>query len=257
MIPVRELCELASNTKAFEVFTSGNGSAGVYTRDFHRLIVIGHFQCFCNIGRLRRDEGLVYVSGISLARFQLQAINERGNVRTLVKSVVSIAAPTILYTVLVQVLFDTVHWQTVLLISNWYSPNVIGNFVYWYIEVLVQMLVIIGFALSFERVRNIISADPFRCLVIAACVLAVADVLISRYVFDASALFNQGATALPCDHGARNGHSHASSTTQKWIVSSLPSWWWVGRTCWRCLDSDRSPPRYGIISMSPCLPLSW
>jgi hypothetical protein len=185
------------------------------------LIVAGHFELFSPWPMFGETMVLFLISGFSLARFQLKAINESGSVRTLVKSVASIAVPTILYTVLVQVLFDKVHWQSLLLISNWFSPNQIGNFVYWYIEVLVQMLVIIGFVLSFERVRKTISADPFRCFVIATCALALADVLISTYVFDASALFNRVPQHyLPIMVLGMAIHS-ASSTSQKWIVTAL------------------------------------
>jgi hypothetical protein len=108
-----------------------------------------------------------------------------------------------------------------LLISNWFTADSVGVFTYWYIELLVQMLVIIGFALSFERVRNIISADPFRCFVIASCVLAVADVLISLYVFDASALFNRVPQHYLAIMVLGMAIHSASTTTQKWIVSAV------------------------------------
>jgi len=219
MIPVLELCELASDTKASR-FSIRAMEVPVFLRVVSIvLIVMGHFQVVEHWPMFGETMALFLVSGLSLARFQFKAIKESGSVRTLVKSVASIAVPTILYTVLVQVLFDTVHWQSLLLISNWYSPNLIGNFVYWYIEVLVQMLLIIGFVLSFERVRNIISADPFRCFVIATCVLAVADVLISRYVFDASALFNRVPQHYLAIMVLGMAIHSANSTTQKWIVT--------------------------------------
>ncbi|MFJ2690292.1 amino acid adenylation domain-containing protein [Pseudomonas sp. NPDC087336] len=221
MIPVLELCELASDTKASR-FSIRAMEVPVFIRVVSIvLIVMGHFQVSAHWPMFGETMALFLVSGFSLARFQLKAINESGSVRTLVKSVATIAVPTVLYTVLVQVVFDTVHWQSLLLISNWYSPNQIGNFVYWYIEVLVQMLLIIGFALSFERIRNIISADPFRCFVIATCALALVDVLISTYVFDASALFNRVPQHyLPIMVLGMAIHS-ASSTSQKWIVTAL------------------------------------
>ena len=124
------------------------------------LIVIGHFHLFSTWPLSGETTALFLISGISLARFQFKAINERGDARTLVKSVVSIAVPTILYTLLNQILFDRVHWQTMLLISNWFPSNLMGVFAYWYIEVLVQMIIIIGFALSFERVEKHDNCKP-------------------------------------------------------------------------------------------------
>jgi hypothetical protein len=164
---------------------------------------------------------LFLISGISLARFQFQAINERGNVRTLVRSVVFIAVPTILYTLLNQILFDQVHWQTMLLISNWFPPTMMGGFAYWYVEVLLQMIVIIGFVLSFERVRNIIVANPFRCLVLAACALAVADIVISAFLFDASPLYNRVPQHYLAVMVLGMAVHYAHSSAQKWIVSAV------------------------------------
>jgi amino acid adenylation domain-containing protein len=219
MIPVVELCELASDTKASR-FSIRAMEVPVFMRVVSIvLIVIGHFHLFSHWPVFGETMTLFLISGVSLARFQFKAINEYGSVRTLVKSVASIAVPTILYTALVQMLFDKVHWQSLLLISNWFTADSVGNFAYWYIELLVQMLVIIGFVLSFERVRNIISADPFRCFVIASCVLAVADVLISALVFDASALLNRVPQHYLAIMVLGMAIHSAGTTRQKLIVS--------------------------------------
>ena len=219
MIPVVELCELASDTKASR-FSIRAMEVPVFMRVVSIvLIVIGHFHLFSHWPVFGETMTLFLISGVSLARFQFKAINEYGSVRTLVKSVASIAVPTILYTALVQMLFDKVHWQSLLLISNWFTADTVGNFAYWYIELLVQMLVIIGFVLSFERVRNIISADPFRCFVIASCVLAVADVLISALVFDASALLNRVPQHYLAIMVLGMAIHSAGTTRQKLIVS--------------------------------------
>jgi hypothetical protein len=87
--------------------------------------------------------------------------------------------------------FDRVHWQSLLLISNWFPPDKVGVFNYWYIEVLVQMLLILGVVMSIKRVRKAIIANPFPCLIMASCALVVADVLLSRFVFDTTALLNR------------------------------------------------------------------
>lgn len=191
LIPVGELCELANKTTSSKWSIRAMEIPVLLRVISILLIVLGHFHIFSKWPITGETTVLFIVSGISLARFQLHAINERGNVRTLVKSIISIATPSILYALLTQMLFDRIHWQTVLLISNWFPANVIGVFAYWYIEVLLQMIIIVGFALSFKRVRKIIMSNPFRHLVIASCVLAVANVLINAYVFDATALYNR------------------------------------------------------------------
>ncbi|BAW22730.1 amino acid adenylation domain-containing protein [Pseudomonas putida] len=155
------------------------------------LIVVGHLSEFDHWLIVGETSVLFLVSGISLARFQLKAIDERGDARTLLRSLAAIVVPTLLYTALIQLVFDRLHWQSLLLVSNWFPANEVSLFNYWYIEVLVQMIVIIGIVLSIRRVRRVVLADPFRCLIIATCALVALDVLLNRFVFDASALLNR------------------------------------------------------------------
>ncbi|MBV6824622.1 amino acid adenylation domain-containing protein [Pseudomonas sp. PD9R] len=221
VMPVRELCERVNTTKPSR-FAVRAMELPVLLRVFSIvLIVVGHFHVFQNWPFFGETAVLFVVSGISLARFQFQAINERGDARTLGKSIATIAVPTILYTALTQVLFDTFHWQSLLMISNWYPPSVIGSFTYWYIEVLLQMIVIIGFALSFERVRKIIVSNPFRSLITASCALAVADILINAYVFDASVLDNRVPQYYLAIMVLGMAIHYAHSNAQKWVASAV------------------------------------
>ncbi|WP_397449706.1 amino acid adenylation domain-containing protein [Pseudomonas sp. NA-150] len=221
MKPVRDLCALASSTKTSR-FSVRAMEVPVLLRVISIIfIVIGHFNLISGWPVSGETTVLFVVSGISLARFQFQAINERGNAHMLAKSIASIAIPTVLYTLLTQVLFHSIHWQSLVLISNWFPPNLTGGFAYWYIEVLLQMIIIIGCALSFKRVRDIITSNPFRHLVIAACVLAVADILFGAYVFDAAPLFNRVPQHyLPIMVLGMAIH-YANSTAQKWLASAV------------------------------------
>jgi len=185
------------------------------------LIVVGHFHLFSNWFISGETSVLFIVSGISLARFQLKGINERGNARALLKSAASIAVPTVLYTMLTQMLFDRFHWQSILMISNWFTRNDVGDFTYWYIEVLLQMILIIGFALSFERIRTTIMSNPFRYLVFASCLLAVASVLIQTYVFDSSALFDRVPQHYLAIMVLGMAIHYAHSNAQKLVVSAV------------------------------------
>ncbi|MGF0238575.1 amino acid adenylation domain-containing protein [Rhodococcus sp. IEGM1300] len=221
MIPVRELCELRSKAPGSR-FSIRAVEIPVLLRVLAIvLIVAGHFHLFSKWPIAGETKLLFLISGISLARFQLKAINERGNAGSLIKSMVSIAVPTILYTVLTQVMFDRVHWQTLLLISNWFRTEDIGVFTYWYIELLVQMIAIIGLALSFQRVRQAILADPFRFFIITACGLAVASVLINAYVFDASDLQNRVPQHYLSVMVLGMAIYYAHSNVQKCVVSAV------------------------------------
>ncbi|MHC8367185.1 amino acid adenylation domain-containing protein [Pseudomonas sp. ZT5P21] len=221
MIPVRDLCELTHKANSSR-FSLRAMEVPVLLRVMSILfIVIGHLDVFSKWVIAGETKVLFIVSGISLARFQLQAIIERGNVRTLGKSIVSIAIPTILYAMLVQFLFDRIHWQTVLLVSNWFSESEVGVFTYWYIEVLLQMIIIIGFALSFERVRKTIMSNPFMNLIIASCLLAIADVLINAYLFDATALYERVPQHTISIMVLGMAIHYANSNVQKWVASAV------------------------------------
>ncbi|MDH4551942.1 amino acid adenylation domain-containing protein [Pseudomonas sp. BN607] len=185
------------------------------------LIVVGHLSELDHWLIVGETSVLFLVSGISLARFQLKAIEERGDARTLLRSLAAIVVPTLLYTALLQLVFDQLHWQSLLLVSNWFPANQVGLFNYWYIEVLVQMIVIIGLVLSIRRVRQRVSADPFRCLTIAACALVALDVLLNRFVFDAGPLLNRVPQHFLAVMVLGMAVHHADTTARKWIASAV------------------------------------
>ncbi|WP_248920569.1 amino acid adenylation domain-containing protein [Pseudomonas entomophila] len=185
------------------------------------LIVAGHFGLFGGWMVTGDTATLFLISGLGLARFQLQAIEERGDARALLRSVAAIAVPTVLYTVLIQCVFDRLHWQSLLLVSNWFAPEQVGLFNYWYIEVLVQMILLIGLVLSIGRVRRALLADPFRSLALAACALLVADVLITLFVYDASPLYNRVPQHYLAITVLGMAVHYADSTARKWVASAL------------------------------------
>ncbi|MCE0965744.1 amino acid adenylation domain-containing protein [Pseudomonas sp. NMI4491_12] len=185
------------------------------------LIVVGHLSEFDHWLIVGETSVLFLVSGISLARFQLKAIDERGDARTLLRSLAAIVVPTLLYTALIQLVFDRLHWQSLLLVSNWFPANEVSLFNYWYIEVLVQMIVIIGIVLSIRRVRRVVLADPFRCLIIATCALVALDVLLNRFVFDASALLNRVPQHFLAVMVLGMAVHHADTTARKWVASAV------------------------------------
>lgn len=185
------------------------------------LIVVGHLSEFDHWLIVGETSVLFLVSGISLARFQLKAIEERGDARTLLRSLAAIVVPTLLYTALIQLVFDRLHWQSLLLVSNWFPASEVSLFNYWYIEVLVQMIVIIGLLLSIRRVRRVVVADPFRCLIIAACALVALDVLINQFVFDASALLHRVPQHFLAVMVLGMAVHHADTTARKWVASAV------------------------------------
>ncbi|MBH3426476.1 amino acid adenylation domain-containing protein [Pseudomonas alkylphenolica] len=220
-IPVRELAERANQPKPSKLSLWAMETPVLLRVVCIVLIVVGHFRQFPTWMFGGETSVLFMISGLSLARFQLKAIDERGDARMLVKSVAAIVVPTLLYTALTQAVFDTVHWQSLLLISNWFTQDLVGHFNYWYIEVLVQMLVITRLALSFKRVRAAIMANPFRSLMVVSCALVVLDVVLNRWVFDASALYNRVPQHYLAILVLGMAVHFADSNAQKWGASAM------------------------------------
>ncbi|QVM89484.1 amino acid adenylation domain-containing protein [Pseudomonas entomophila] len=221
MTPVQELATLAVEPGAARRATRAMEVPVLLRMLAIILIVAGHFGLFGGWMVTGDTATLFLISGLSLARFQLQAIEERGDARALLRSVAAIAVPTVLYTVLIQCVFDRLHWQSLLLVSNWFAPEQVGVFNYWYIEVLVQMILLIGLVLSIGRVRRAILADPFRSLALAACALLVADVLITLFVYDASPLYNRVPQHYLAITVLGMAVHYADSAARKWVASAL------------------------------------
>ncbi|HDS1737111.1 amino acid adenylation domain-containing protein [Pseudomonas sp. BP8] len=219
--PVRELARLANTQKAPSPALRAMELPVLMRMIAIILIVVGHLHMFSTWTISGETTVLFLISGISLARFQFRAIEERGDARLLAVSVASIAVPTILYTVLTQLVFDKVHWQSLLMISNWFTPQTVGHFHYWYIEVLVQMIVIIGLALSFKRVRSTIKVNPFRRLLAASCALLAADIILNLFVFDASPLYYRVPQHYLAIMVLGMAVHFADSTRQKWGASAV------------------------------------
>lgn len=219
--PIHELCRLSAMRPAAKpVFRAVEIPVLLRVLSI-LLIVIGHFHGGSGWPIVGETSVLFAVSGLALARFQLKAIDEYGSVRTLIRSIAVIVVPTLLYTLLTQVVFGNVHWQAFLLIANWYPPAVTGGFSYWYIELLVQMLAIMAVVLSFARVRAVIMAAPFRVLLVGACAVAVAGLLINAYVFDASALYNRVPQHYLAVLVLGMAIHFARTTPQKWLASGV------------------------------------
>ncbi|NIE73363.1 amino acid adenylation domain-containing protein [Pantoea sp. Ap-967] len=220
MLPVRELAELGVRPKAKLQWR--DMEITVFLRMVAIItIVAGHLGLFDKGLLVGETTSLYLVSGIGLARFQLGAIHARGDARSLLKSMASIAVPTLLYTALVQFLFDKVRWQSLLLVSNWFPVQEVGYFSYWYVEVLVQMVLIIGLVLSVKPVCRRLMADPFRCLLLAACALMLADVLLSLYVFDAAPLLNRVPQHYLGVMVLGMAVHFADSPRRKWLASAV------------------------------------
>lgn len=126
------------------------------------LVVIGHFwigdtnqqveELFVNA-----TSALLLIAGFTFANFPMKSIQYKNNISPIVKTIIRIAVPTFLVT-LVHVIyrsdysiskllfFDNFHWAS--------SP-------YWFIEVLLQTLLLLGVIFTFKKVRAYAIRSPY------------------------------------------------------------------------------------------------
>ncbi len=121
------------------------------------LVVMGHFGLWDTQGTIK---ALLIVSGFSFARFQLQAIRRHDSIAPLTHTLVRLALPTLLYTLLLGVtLFRGLRLDTYLLFDNLVDPTINGS--PWFIELLLQCMLLTAAPLALRPVRRFALNKPY------------------------------------------------------------------------------------------------
>lgn len=121
---------------------------------------------------------LYLLAGYSVARFQLPDIIRTGSVRTILGTVRYVAVPTILMVGLLQVLTQRFEITPLLLISNFLDPNTLDGFLFYFVEIYVQLMVLAAIFFSFARIRETFRVRPM----VSAYVLLAAVIVIDRII---------------------------------------------------------------------------
>ena len=150
------------------------------------LIVASHLQLFEYGGTGART--LFFVAGWSLAVFTLPAIVSSNSTMPLWRLIWRVASLTLFFVLLNQLVIGYGEWPSMLLIANWFGPDVAGGV--WFIEVYLQILVFFGLLFSIPPVRKALARDSFLAAV-ALCGVAIAVMAISEAYFDFHHLFRR------------------------------------------------------------------
>jgi acyl carrier protein len=149
------------------------------TRAFFMVCIVAlHTQAFVYSANWGAAYFLVMLAGYSVARFQLPEIIRSGSVRTLLGTIRSVAIPTILTDLVLELVTRRFELPSLLLVSNYQDPINIKGFTFYFIEVYVQHLVIAALLFSIPKVRAAFKARPM----ISAIVLFLAAVAIDRSI---------------------------------------------------------------------------
>ncbi len=147
------------------------------TRAFFMVCIVAlHTEAFIYSPNWGAAYFLYLLAGYSVARFQLPEITRTGSVKTLIGSIKSVVIPTLLMVGLLQVLTNRFEITPLLLISNFLDPSTLKGFLFYFIEIYVQLLVLAAVLFSFSKVRAAFSARPF----ISAIVLLAVSIVAAR-----------------------------------------------------------------------------
>ncbi len=112
---------------------------------------------------------LLAAAGFNFSRFTLGTISRRDSARPIIPIVVRIMIPTTAWVLLVSLMTGTLDWSVVTYVSH-LDPEASGG--YWFIEVLVQILVVAGVVFSIPKVRALHRVSPYL-FAVAAMTLAL------------------------------------------------------------------------------------
>lgn len=104
---------------------------------------------------------LLAIAGFNFARFQLTSGDQRHHLRRAFATIGRIAVPTMAYVGLLYLASDRYTVANVLLTNNYLADGV-WRYWYWFVEVLVQVLLLAAVAFAVPGVRRLERRHPFR-----------------------------------------------------------------------------------------------
>jgi amino acid adenylation domain-containing protein len=117
---------------------------------------------------------LFVVSGMSLGRYLIPAVLHAERAHPVLRMVIKIYVPTVIYTTMLDVVFFKFKWQSLFLVQN-YAGSFFADrgFHFWFIEVLLQCQLGLAALLSVGRVRAVVRSYPFASPFVACWLSAV------------------------------------------------------------------------------------
>ena len=149
------------------------------TRAFFMLCIVAlHTEAFVYSSNWGAAYFLVMLAGYSVARFQLPEILRSGSTRTLWGTIRYVAIPTILMGVFLELATRKFELPELLLVSNYFDPDTISGFTFYFVEFYIEILILAALLFSFAPVRRAFAAHPMRSAVIFFLGTAALDYLI-------------------------------------------------------------------------------
>ncbi len=152
------------------------------------LIVAGHFELFEYGGG--GAYFLMVMVGYNIATFKLNEILVSNSVLPIVIMIIKVIIPCMIYTLLLHLYYGPLRWQDILMVSN-FTPNMHPNgFSYWFIEVYIQLQIILLIILSIKPVRKFL-LEKIKTACIIFLLTSCAIFFFSEAIWDADHLMRR------------------------------------------------------------------
>lgn len=161
------------------------------TRAFFMICIVAlHLDTFVYSNNWGAAYFLFMLCGYSVMRFQWPEISRTGKVATLFGTVLKVAVPTLLVIIAMQLWAGTFELKPLLLISNWFDSAEYRVAYYYFAEIYMQLLLVVGALLSIPAAREMLRQRPMTtCTVLI--VLAMAVSWLVDQVWDTNYLYHR------------------------------------------------------------------
>lgn len=150
-------------------------------------VVLGHFEIL-DVGGATFM--LLAVVGFNFARFLLPNVLRTGSTRPLLGFAGEIALPTLLVIALLQIRHHDLDMAAISLLDNWWTPGVRDRYGFWFLELLIQIALLLALVLAIRPVRDLASRRPFF-FAIGGLGASIASALIVPLFWNTDHLFNR------------------------------------------------------------------
>lgn len=147
------------------------------------MVVTTHFM---KLGINGATSALFMVAGYTFAKYQLKTIQMKNSSRPIISTLIAIVIPTTIINLIHMVYRDHVYLPMLFLFDNLIVPNSS----WWFIEVLVQILIVLAALLSFKKIRDIAAGENARQFSIILLFLAGLLAIIMQTVWNTDHLHN-------------------------------------------------------------------
>lgn len=153
--------------------------AATLTRAFFVVCIVAlHTEAFIYSPNNGAAYFLILLGGYSLTRFQLPEIIRTGNVKTLLGTVIYVAVPTVILVALLEVVTRKFELPTLLLYSNYVDPHQLRGFLFYFMEIYIQLFLAAAVLFSLAPLREAFRTRPMQ----SAVTLLLAVILLDHTV---------------------------------------------------------------------------